>query len=1157
MNTINIYLKTSGSVAEIQKEFTLYTGSYQNTLVDVYVPTSILYSNEQNTYVNEIKIGGSSTAPNGSTVTTNPYQLNYVKVVNIEDGEVDDVPAGEYKVFETLLPKEFCVNPGTQVVSINVVSIDNTDTENPVLLGITTTQRCDLLVVASDLYEMGGETPDQWDVLVATVENHGERITNLEGDVSDIQGDIATINDEIDSVDPLNPGLKARITQAENDIDAIELEQDSQDLTIQANYNDINDPTTGLKQRVANLENTVITGETPIGTMEGSSLPTDQELTDFVVDETGRQPQGGDYIYFILQVAGGTDKNYKYFYGVNGWNGAEIPAMEKAANDTLGIIQGTYGENKDTEVSVINGKVDNIYVKDKSGTQKALRNYLNTNETAIENNTNDINDPTTGLKTKVATNTSNISSLTTEVNNIKNGTTVVPKSTSAENDGLNRNIANTYMTQTSGATKQDLKDYAMPRTFNDVSFVGADNLYTDTIPDTLSALYSATSTQIGDTTLFYVDKTISNAEFELGNKNSYTTTLYLTTNRDCSVAYRVTTQLYHNGAWTLLNAELTDVIDMVDGVMKKVNFGSPFNSMTDIVDVVSGDVIRQTFEVQTDFSTSTTYSIYSNSTYPSTFYLNTTAQTIIVAQGYLGEIPYYSLNGTLDDGTITFDVAQDLRENTLGMFKLNYSSTIDSGTNINLSHNGVSVRIITPYNYDNSNDATIDDLAQVYQNSTGLLFKGFIKTIGGDLSVIADIDNLDSIINYLEQIQTDLSGKLDKNTAIAGATKTKITYDSKGLVTAGADLQASDIPNLTLSKITDVTASANELNVLDGITATTTELNYVDGVTSNIQTQLNNKQASLDTTQMEAVNSGANSTNIGQISTNTSDIATINGKIPTQASTTNQLADKDFVNSSIATNTANFIGTFADIPSLNAYSGTITNNDYAFVMNSVIEDNGSDWTTFNDLNAYDKTLLTEFDYAWVINGSNFDLYRFDIVNQTWDLRVQNTAKASVTLNTAYNRYKAVVSGGTTTWTYEYTLNNSSFTAQQWAAINSGITSALVTQIGTNQTNIGNLNTNKADKSATVSNVSYDNNSKKLQQTINGNTSDIVQFGSNAFSDTAIPTQASDIGAETVSNKVTSLSNLSTDDQYPSAKCVYDMIGDVETLLTTINSGSGV
>lgn len=44
------------------------------------------------------------------------------------------------------------------------------------------------------------------------------------------------------------------------------------------------------------------------------------------------------------------------------------------------------------------------------------------------------------------------------------------------------------------------------------------------------------------------------------------------------------------------------------------------------------------------------------------------------------------------------------------------------------------------------------------------------------------------------------------------------------------------------------------------------------------------------------------------------------------------------------------------------------------------------------------------------------------------------------------------------------------------------------------------------------------------------------------------------GKENTSNKVTSLSSSSTDTQYPSAKCVYDMIGDVETVLATLLEG---
>ncbi len=59
--------------------------------------------------------------------------------------------------------------------------------------------------------------------------------------------------------------------------------------------------------------------------------------------------------------------------------------------------------------------------------------------------------------------------------------------------------------------------------------------------------------------------------------------------------------------------------------------------------------------------------------------------------------------------------------------------------------------------------------------------KGLV-TAGAD-AAIADITGL----------QTALDGKVDENAAITGATKTKITYDAKGLVTAGADATTADI----------------------------------------------------------------------------------------------------------------------------------------------------------------------------------------------------------------------------------------------------------------------------------------------------------------------------------------------------------------------------
>ena len=112
-------------------------------------------------------------------------------------------------------------------------------------------------------------------------------------------------------------------------------------------------------------------------------------------------------------------------------------------------------------------------------------------------------------------------------------------------------------------------------------------------------------------------------------------------------------------------------------------------------------------------------------------------------------------------------------------------------------------------------------------------------------------------------------------------------------------------------------------------------------------------------------------------------------KVPAQASKTNQLADKDFVNSSVSTNTAYYISNngqpFTSLAQLQAYSGPITNNDYAFVVGT--------------------------DAAG---------------------------------NTIYTRYK--YNADTQAWSEEYILNNSSFTAAQWAAINSAITSGDVEKL---------------------------------------------------------------------------------------------------------------
>ena len=120
----------------------------------------------------------------------------------------------------------------------------------------------------------------------------------------------------------------------------------------------------------------------------------------------------------------------------------------------------------------------------------------------------------------------------------------------------------------------------------------------------------------------------------------------------------------------------------------------------------------------------------------------------------------------------------------------------------------------------------------------------------------------------------------------------------------------------------------------------------------------------------------------GSVSTLQGKVATIEGEIPSQASAQNQLADKNFVNSSISTNTANFLGTYTSMADIEAIQNP-TNNDYVFLQTT--------------------------DSA----GNNiFDRYKYNADQDEW--------------------------------LFEYELNNSSFTAEQWATINSGLTSSSVT-----------------------------------------------------------------------------------------------------------------
>ena len=188
MNEIKIYLKTSGRIAELYKDFDLYEGCYRNSQMSVYVPKSLLYENEDGTFANLVKTGAILTAPNGTKLTTKSYYLDYVKT--------ETVGGIAYAVYTTITPKEFCVYAGTQTVVVNVESIDNTDKDNQKVISVTTTQTANLIVLESAyLGQDEPIEPTELDKIKATLTEIEGDITGLQSKVSDISDKVSTLSD--------------------------------------------------------------------------------------------------------------------------------------------------------------------------------------------------------------------------------------------------------------------------------------------------------------------------------------------------------------------------------------------------------------------------------------------------------------------------------------------------------------------------------------------------------------------------------------------------------------------------------------------------------------------------------------------------------------------------------------------------------------------------------------------------------------------------------------------------------------------------------------------------------------------------------------------------------------------------------------------------
>ena len=514
----------------------------------------------------DVKIGIKHLDRSGAIKQSRNFAMRYVKDVTYN--------GVDYALFERLLPKEFTMYVGTDQnkprLIINVVDI--TDEAEPTVLSVITCQECDLDVMPSaNLYN--DETVDP------------TALEEINAELNVLNQEMAQKQDKEDILlETTSKTVVGGINENKGNID-------TNTTNIASNSEQI----AGLRNDIADLTARVESGENYIGQMEGEDMPTSAQLNQFVEDTVVRAVTVGDVVIFVLD--SDPKRNYKFTYYQSGWAGYELTTVSKADNNIYGLLKGTYGIDSANEVllDINNGEVLHIWVKD-GETYRDLKEYLGANKTNI---------------TKII-----------------NGTQTVGEAVKASQDGEGNNIVNTYLTQSAGATKEYVQDYAVPKQFSNVYFVTA-NGYDGLDGTNSDPIFTETTSSVGEHQIIKGDNSSSDlamtldADFEVSIANAYQNTFWLEASADCDVEFKLTTQYQKAGQeWTDLNIELSEQYSLTAETITRVDFSSQFLSLGDTtVELVAGDKIRQILAVKTQTSDSITFDVYSYSTYPSTFNL--------------------------------------------------------------------------------------------------------------------------------------------------------------------------------------------------------------------------------------------------------------------------------------------------------------------------------------------------------------------------------------------------------------------------------------------------------------------------------------------------------------------------------------------------------
>ncbi len=637
MKRIYFKLDTDGKIiANNLEPLTQYT--FQEDILQVYVPKELV---ENQNYT--IGVIFNSIASNGS-MEVQSYLIPYVR-----EQESEGV---SYMLHSRLLPKRATLYSGSQKLAFNVNFMNEDNTK---CVSRITSQTFAYKVIESDYEEEVEEISDK-DLLesrIAKLESNydlkQDKVdTTIKVDKDDDK--VTFINDVAEAFNTLNDKHKSNLSKIEENASAISKNASA----IETNATNIGINATNIETNAGEIKNIKAQMGSYfhfLGSYEytHSGEPTTDELDNYVSGHHDEKHIGD----CVLAISTFGDQDTIYICIVTGedktWSIQQTSYIQKADNENFGVVKGNETEGR---VSINGGQIDNVRVH---YNDKWIPIDTFYNDFVVENNLriDEIKLNASDIKTI------NEVTIPNEINARTQGDNNLDSRITTEVEALNKSIA----TKTS---YQDMYDYALPRSFNDVNYFDFENeVISEELSNTTKLVDMNASTHQVDIGTFLLDNT--KYYYQLSRRNNIMARLHYYNYSTNSGTLKITMNAYHHTfvenkdtlekkeVVTQLCSYTQDFEVYNDNTIHCIEIDNTLNSLeSNVISVSSNDYFTYDLFITNSASKDFILSFIDNSTYTSTLQY-TCAQDPIVNLNFIDvvdEVLIFEKQGSVEDETL-------------------------------------------------------------------------------------------------------------------------------------------------------------------------------------------------------------------------------------------------------------------------------------------------------------------------------------------------------------------------------------------------------------------------------------------------------------------------------------------------------------------------